>query len=227
MAPPSTPNSFPSSEMFDDLIIIEVGTGDTKRTFEVFKGVLCFYSAYFSSALNGRFRESTEGVIKLPTEDPLIFDLFHHWLFTRRLFDSTLEPSSLLDYRTIAKLWIFADAHLVPLLQNTIADIFAEKMMTSVTAPDSQTIDFIYENSSQGSLLRYTVVQSIRHMTDPDDLCSVATVEHCKEEMDDAESLNYALGTQKLVKASAAVHTSWLYERCCERHVHDGENCMA
>ena len=42
----------PLRDLFDTLIRIEVGTGEDKRTIEVFKGVLCFYSGYFNASLS-------------------------------------------------------------------------------------------------------------------------------------------------------------------------------
>ena len=79
-------------EAFDTIIEVQVGTGDDKRTFEVFKGVLCFYSGYFQAALNGRFAEAHVHIVKLPTEEPLIFELFRYWIHTRRFFEPVLEP---------------------------------------------------------------------------------------------------------------------------------------
>lgn len=69
-----------------------------KRIFHMRKGVLCFYSGYFEAALNGRFSEAQENVCRLPDEDPLIFAMFEHYVHTRVLYASTLEPALLLSY---------------------------------------------------------------------------------------------------------------------------------
>ncbi|KAF2768125.1 hypothetical protein EJ03DRAFT_274693 [Teratosphaeria nubilosa] len=140
--------------MFDELVIITVGT-DPQRTFRVYRGVISFYSRYFAAAFNnGRFQESIDMATTLPSEDPLIFQLFVHWIHTRRFYDSTLEPSVLLDCGTIAKLWVFGDAHGVPLLQNIVADIFARKMGGLVDGVEEEVVRYVEENTMEGSVLR-------------------------------------------------------------------------
>ncbi|KAK5127924.1 hypothetical protein LTR85_005041 [Meristemomyces frigidus] len=215
-------------EQFDDSVRIEVGKGRYDAHLRSFQRRALVLLGLLRHALNGRFRESPEGTVRLPSEDPLIFELVRHWIITRRFFDSTLEPRILFDYATLAKLWVFGDAHLIPLLQNTVSHILAEKMMATATAPDNDTIDFIYENTVQDSRLRHTINQSIRYMDDPDDFYSVAMVWHGNEwETDDPENLKDVLETQKLIQASVAVQNSWLYDRCCERHIHDGVKCAS
>ena len=140
--------------MFDTVIRIEVGEDEKKRTFEVFKGVLCFYSGYFNAALNGRFIEAQEGIVKLPTEDPEIFELFRHWIHTRCLFESTLAPDRLLPFSTIVELWVFCDAHEVPMLQNEVANIMMQKILGARTFPDPETLIYVSDNTVETSPLR-------------------------------------------------------------------------
>ena len=77
---------------------MEVGTGDKLRTFEVPKGILCFYSGYFDAALNGPYIEAQEHVCHLPEEDPIIFEGFVYWLCWRRWAKSYKEAALNLSY---------------------------------------------------------------------------------------------------------------------------------
>lgn len=214
--------------MFDTLIHLEIGTGDSKRTFEALKGVLCFYSGYFNAALNGRFREATDYAVTMPTEDPLIFDLFLHWIHTRRFFESTLEPTVLLDYATLAKLWVFGDAHHVPLLQNVVSDILTEKMFNTATAPEAEVIDYIYNNTAEGSQLREDLLDNLRQLGPGCPRCEWNNPWNGDAyHKIDAEVIKRELLSMQLGKPYAGVRHSLLETNKCHRCVHEpGVKCV-
>lgn len=144
--------------MFDHLIEVEVGTGEGQRTFKVFNGVLCLYSGYFNAALNGRFKEAENGVVKLPTEDRIVFELFRQYIHTRRFYEPILDPSILLDYATITKLWVYGDAHDVPLLQNAVIDILIAKMKDTGALPNEDVLTYVWANTLESSCSRRALV---------------------------------------------------------------------
>lgn len=74
------------------------------RNFHIRKDVLRFYSGYFAAALDGRFMETEENMCRLPEEDPIIFEMFQHWIHTRTLYESPLEPAALLSYQVSIKI---------------------------------------------------------------------------------------------------------------------------
>lgn len=78
--------------MFDTLVRIEVGSDEEKQAFDVYHGVLCFYSGFFKAALNGRWKESQDQVVQLPEDDPKLFQLLTHWVSL-----DYVNPSALLD----------------------------------------------------------------------------------------------------------------------------------
>lgn len=92
-----------SSAFNSPLITVYVGSDDEARKFEIRKDILTFYSGYFAAALNGRFTEAEENVCRLPEEDPMIFEMFQHWIHTRTLYESTLDPSILMSYEVSVK----------------------------------------------------------------------------------------------------------------------------
>ncbi|TKA82640.1 hypothetical protein B0A55_00736 [Friedmanniomyces simplex] len=139
MSPPSIADRFPSSTDLDTLVTVNVGKGESQRTFQAHKGVLAFYSGYFDTALNGRFREATDGAGKLTTEDPTSFDIFLRWAYTRRFRESPLDPTVL----------------------NAVIGIFALKLRGPMLRPERDTIDCIWENSLPGTALRKLVIDFV------------------------------------------------------------------
>lgn len=131
------------------------------------------------------------------------------------------------DYATLAKLWIFGDAHHVPLLQNVVSDVLAEKMVTERKAPDAAVIDYIYENTVSNALLRKAVVEGVRLMMDADSSCTMSPCAGLNEwHVDDSANLKSILSMQKLARPNNGKRDYWLYSRRCERHIHkDGQWC--
>ncbi|KAK5740373.1 hypothetical protein LTR17_004636 [Elasticomyces elasticus] len=154
MPPPSTVDRFPHCDPSDTLIDVVVGEGDAQKTFKAYKGVLSFYSSFFDAALNGQFLEAREGIIKLPTESPAIVEMFVHWANTRRFCEDGKDPTEVISYDTLAQLWVFGDAHEIPLCQNAVCDAFALKLyqakdlpMRRVAGLATETVDYIIMNS--------------------------------------------------------------------------------
>ena len=143
------------------MVRIKVSEGDDQKCFEVHKGVISFYSGYFERALKGSFIEAQKGEVTLPTEDPAVFDLFQYWLYTKRFLpDMTAEEPGELDWNVLCGLWVFGDAHEIPLLQNTVADKLVEKMINTDIVPINE-ITFIYDDTTEGSQLRALVIDLI------------------------------------------------------------------
>jgi hypothetical protein len=62
----------------------------------------------------------------------------------------------------IAKLWVFADAHVVPLLQNVASDIMLEKVNDTRTFPSLNDLTYIYDSTMDSSPLRLLVGEIFR-----------------------------------------------------------------
>lgn len=103
------------SEMFDEMVRIIVG--EQQKRFEVHKGVITFYSGYFDKAFNGGFAEAAAKEVVLKAEDPKIVDFVRYWIYRQRFTPHTGElETKKLGLTDIAKLWIFGDAHEIPML---------------------------------------------------------------------------------------------------------------
>lgn len=64
---------------FSDIQII---VGSERQLFHGHKAILAARSVWFESALNPLYREAHEGVIRLPEEDPKIFEMLFEFLYT-------------------------------------------------------------------------------------------------------------------------------------------------
>lgn len=154
---PSTPDKRPGSKCFDTIVRIKVGKGDAQEVFEVYKGLLKFYSGYFRAAIDnmeaGRFLQSEENTITLPDEDPSLFERFKSWLFIREFNLDSTSCSQLLT------LWCFGDRRQIPLLQNHVIDVLYKQMVDLHYQPRAH-YSLIYENTCEGSPLRKFLIYS-------------------------------------------------------------------
>lgn len=65
---------------FTDGQVITIKLEDTEETFLVQRALLCCASDYFITALEGRFKEGIENVVRLPGCDTETFKLFLYWI---------------------------------------------------------------------------------------------------------------------------------------------------
>lgn len=137
-------------------------SNDGARTFEVFQGVLCFYSGYFEAMFSHPWQEGQHQSMQLRTEDPYIVDFFVHGIHTRHFYDSTLEPYLLMDYLTLSRIRIFADAHDIPMLQNEVMDLLQQKLRCTVSFFSTEEIEYIIETTNPNAELRQLVIDSAR-----------------------------------------------------------------
>lgn len=102
----------------------------------------------------------------MPTEDPEVFQAFRYCLYVRRL--SALASSCKMDMEQLCKLWVFADAHEVPLLQNTVIDAVRFRLnATSERRVAAQCVNYVYKNTLTGSRLRKLLMDVFGKIFDP------------------------------------------------------------
>ncbi len=77
--------------MFTSVVIVEVGP--EQQAFIVHKDFLCNVSPFFAAALQGHFKEAEEDKVRLPVEDPKVFEYFLQWLYTKDLSHEELDLS--------------------------------------------------------------------------------------------------------------------------------------
>jgi len=127
--------------------------GSDEKRYAVHRALLCYYSPYFTAALNGSFKEADEDALKLENTEDEVFDYFLHWLYTQTLPEpdcsnnegtppaSSGGPNEDHDH-WMTGLFIFAEFYNVPQLRKEVIDQFYfEYACSGISAlPDYQTI---------------------------------------------------------------------------------------
>lgn len=124
--------------------------------------LLCHVSRFFRAALKGGFQEEKEKRVTLRDDDPSAFRLFVLWLYKGQLLESQkANPVDML----IAKAWIMGDKLGAPGCQNYIMKVIAtEDCWSQGLLTDTETIIYIYNNTTVGSPLRMVVVDMILYV---------------------------------------------------------------
>ncbi|KAI9676800.1 MAG: hypothetical protein M1829_002895 [Trizodia sp. TS-e1964] len=153
-----------AKEYFQDAITVLVGP--TEDSFAVHKAPVCEVSPFFRAALDGNFRESKEGIIKLPDEDPKIFGCFLHWLYNKRLRTPTdgidvLDKTNkkVIPWMVLIQLYLLGERLQVAGFKNAAVDALALKSAKGQEAlPAAHAIHHAYENTHDSSPLRRLLV---------------------------------------------------------------------
>jgi hypothetical protein len=62
-----------------------VGQEDAQEWFIVHRALLMARSKFFKKALSGDWNEAKKGIVELPTDDPIIFAIYTHAIYTSGL----------------------------------------------------------------------------------------------------------------------------------------------
>jgi BTB/POZ domain len=143
----------------EETAIIQVGS--TPKLFHVHKSLLCDASPFFRAALNGRFKESAEGVVTLPYDDPEAFERFLGWLYFRE-YEIKVNLGSDKEF----ELWqeivvdhIFADKVQASDFHNHIMEAVVQAFQTLGLRPmPLRSIHQIYSETRETSPLRSLAV---------------------------------------------------------------------
>lgn len=237
------------SMAFDEIVQVKVGRSPSDKIFRLHKGVLRFYSGYFDRALGGGFLEAKNGVVNLETEDASIFEMFQYWLYNRRFHPVCQTMSALYTslrgwppvspfadlatqlqdaesdvkdtpWAQLAQLWVFGDAHEVPMLQNVVVGLIHKKVISTWVVPTGE-VDYIYSNTLVGSKLRLYVTAIIGNTGDAQSKMQVKDEGYfCKEALGDLLRVTWVVGFKKSSKDDVA---KW---DMCQYHVHEkGTKC--
>lgn len=154
------PNTY--SSVFDQQITIEVGEGEQKQSFKVYKDLLLFVSEYFRGALKN-LREVTEGHIHLSIVSPATFRIFLGWLHFGKLKDAAGEAYGRTKWPDLLELWTFGDKHSIPLLKNDVMDAICHKVLETRSVPIVY-FPYIFANTVRRSPLRKVFIDYIANL---------------------------------------------------------------
>jgi hypothetical protein len=152
---------------FDDLVRIEVGTGDELRSFTVHGAFLTPRSLFFKKALSGAWKEAEERVIKLPEDSNDTFELYLQVIYGQPI---SVEPDPVPEnYKgsserlELAKLYVFAEKVQDARTKNVVTKAFLNSVWKlhkcgKWSSPHHDCVNVVYRGTAPGSPMRRLIV---------------------------------------------------------------------
>ncbi|KAF2813754.1 uncharacterized protein BDZ99DRAFT_567498 [Mytilinidion resinicola] len=136
----------------------EIFVGPKETRFLVHRELLTHHSPFFTAALNGSFAESISQTVKLPAENPAIFELCVAWLYTSQLDPLVFFKDGKPAYYTLLNLYALADRLALEALRNQTIDQISDlaEQTNSVLTPSDTRI--LYEEIRDNAPLRALVI---------------------------------------------------------------------
>jgi len=209
--------------MFDEVIQVHVGTLPDDKTYTIHKGVASHYSDYFAAATrsDSPFKESTEGIIHLPTERVSVFADFVNWLYTGSLPRSIDDQRP--DYRVLCELWVLSDRRGVPLLMNVAINEIRQRFVQAWSLPLNQ-LEWIYVNTVPEAGLRRFMVAIFGQTGGPTNLQDSNPGMWPKDALWDVLGAVWKLQREGVTKRMSKEEVAKM--EMCQYHVHDeGVKC--
>jgi hypothetical protein len=151
---------------------VKVGEGENQETFDVHESLITSHSLFFKKAMSGSWKESEDRVIKLPEDDPEIFNVYVHHLYTGSV---AVIPEPLpADYagaptrKIICLLYVLAEKLQDIKAKNSaiealLADCRVKQPNGKYYFPGSHNVDIIYSGTLPGSMARKFLVDIYTH----------------------------------------------------------------
>ncbi|KAI4693273.1 uncharacterized protein J4E88_001644 [Alternaria novae-zelandiae] len=150
------------------LITVVVGEAPDQRHFSVHEGLICARSEFFRRAMNGKWIESKNRMVRLPEDDPKVFDIYINLLYTGRLATNTLEEPKtnahlLEEMYVLAQLYVIGEKLLDKATKNSaiqsLLEVSLEQDANGKSYPPTiNTIISVYQGTCAGSLGRRLLV---------------------------------------------------------------------
>jgi hypothetical protein len=142
------------------MVTITVGKDTSQKTFQMYRGLLCFHSEYFKNLFEGDFKEAQSDTYMMPETAVDIFELFYAWVCTGTISKSDGTYDSGIDHSTISRLYAFADYHMVEELKNRAVEVFFLRTVETWHCWFTGTQD-LYDKTVEGCSLRRLHVDNL------------------------------------------------------------------
>ncbi|KAL8694755.1 MAG: hypothetical protein Q9218_000681 [Villophora microphyllina] len=140
-------------------VTILVGTEPRQDKYVPHAELLCHWSPFFKAAITGKFEEAETGVIKLPNDEPRVFDIFQDWLYNNsNKAVLNLGPFDAGDVSLLLALWVFGDKYQVPGFQNAAMEALRTRTINEPRIFRLKDIQFAFGNTLDESPLRKFIV---------------------------------------------------------------------
>lgn len=163
--------------------------GPDQCAYKVPEGRLTIHSSVFSRMCSAPFLESAQRVIKLPEEDPHVFDDFYDWMYSSKPHvDLRMGAQAVFD------LAIFAEKYQICHLKNQISDLLKKDWDNYVL--DAKILDHVYSSVPDGAVLRQLCASMLKELIDlgPYPYCGAWVAKELFKEYEPVFALHTELG---------------------------------
>jgi hypothetical protein len=151
-----------STAAVEGFVTVEIGA--ERKKYQLHKALLTHHSGYFRAALKKTWREGMEGLVKLEDVDPVAFDIFVNWIYTRQLPDPKQWSEDLPDipregeddnwYVTdLVKAYVFGDRFLALEFKEVVNNYIVDYILKTDEPPWFTATQYAFENLTQDHLL--------------------------------------------------------------------------
>jgi hypothetical protein len=144
--------------LYDTMMSITVGPDGAEKEYQVYRGLLCYYSDYFDRLLNGAFKEGGSKSLRLKNITVEVFQAFYYWLNTG-VVDCSIAPSTSASkhWKKVIEVYVFADYHQARAFQNAIVDyLYLDNEDTRKLA--MHVTPFLYANTTEEDKMRKLIL---------------------------------------------------------------------
>ncbi|KAK7550576.1 hypothetical protein IWX49DRAFT_345182 [Phyllosticta citricarpa] len=212
----------PPYKQFGDMINVLVGPEKTE--FKVHTGLISHHSSWFRSACEGAGPDDEDGTtktIKLPDDDPEVFEAVLTWMYTRK-FSEKLDASQLKS-RFLYRIYIFADKRGVPALKVRVIDALFDKNGSL----HYDSINHVYENTRRGSGLRRFLVHAVMYKHGIKNLVDRKGEDEILKVLPAEFLLDYSVKSEGLIEDPTWATLEWSDFDRCDYHEHPTKTSLS
>ncbi|KAI9720198.1 MAG: hypothetical protein M1812_003016 [Candelaria pacifica] len=200
--------------------MVDLYVGPGRQLFRVHKGLLCYHSAFFDKAFDGKFKEGQEGMMYLPKDDPVPFEIVVTWLYRQSIDEipTTGDVEAYASLEQTVDLYILADKLCINTLKNMAMDRLQRGLLSGNRIIDTECTK-VYKSTLADSPLRRFVARLTAW--DLQGHWNTKLSEYVNEEAD----LDFAKDIIELLRNRSSIPDPRNPSKC-EYHEHtDGETC--
>jgi len=149
---------------FDDLVHVEVGTGEKSKTYAIYSSTLTTRSLFFRKALSGPWKEAEERVVHLPEDDARTFELYLHYIYNNEFACNPSEDQyGKKELGALARLYVLCEKLQDPISKNCIIKALSDSIYTirshgTWNIPGCAVVETLYKGTVKGSPVRRMLV---------------------------------------------------------------------
>lgn len=210
---------------------IIVGQNDSAETFFLHGDLLTKRSGFFAAALgNKRWVESQQMVVRLPEDDPKLFDIFAKFLYCTKIYstepdDKKAETEDMTyadpEWERLARCWVLGDKLNCPWFQDASIDAIVQRMVETGETPIALHT-FAYTKTAGDNALKRLAVDIATWRYEKEDLTDedLTNPELAEFFRDTFRRLHERCGMKESSSSDGPDHEPWSDGPRCLYHVH-------